>query len=70
MDIVPSIEPTSNMEEHIKAAYENRMEIKMYDLMSRRALRVARAAEGVWLLPQIISCRSCNEFWERVFSER
>ena len=66
LDIVPSIEPTSNMEEHIKAAYENRMEIKMYDLMSRRALKVARAAEGQ-LLPQIIAAgavmNSGNEFF-------
>ena len=66
LDIVPYIEPTSNMEEHIKAAYENRMEIKMYDLMSRRALKVARAAEGQ-LLPQIIAAgavmNSGNEFF-------
>ena len=51
---------------YIEAAYENRMEIKMYDLMSRRALKIARAAKGE-LLPNIIAAgavmNSGNEFF-------
>ncbi|HPX03551.1 MAG TPA: TolC family protein [Synergistaceae bacterium] len=51
---VPSPEALSDRESNIKAAYENRLEIKMYDLMSRRANKIAKAAEGR-LLPQIMA---------------
>lgn len=65
-DTVRSIDLTSETEGNIKRAYENRMEIKIYDLMSRRALKIARAAEGQ-LLPQIIAAGgvidSGNEFF-------
>ena len=53
-EYVPSKEALTGTESNIKTAYENRMEIRMYDLMSRRAAKVARAAEGL-LLPQIIA---------------
>ncbi len=53
-EYVPSKEAITGAESNIKTAYENRMEIRMYDLMSRRAAKVARAAEGL-LLPQIIA---------------
>ena len=59
-------EAPSDMESDIRSAFENRMEIRMYDLMSRRALKVAKAAEGR-LLPQIIAAgavmNSGNEFF-------
>ena len=75
-EYVPSKEALTDRESNIKAAYENRMEIRMYDLMSRRAAKVARAAEGL-LLPQIIAAggiiNSGDEFFpsgneEMVFS--
>ena len=75
-EYVPSKEALADRESNIKAAYENRMEIRMYDLMSRRAAKVARAAEGL-LLPQIIAAggviNSGDEFFpsgneEMVFS--
>ncbi len=63
---VPSTEALSDRESNIKSAYENRLEIRMYDLMSRRARKVAKAAEGR-LLPQIIAAgaimNSGNEFF-------
>jgi outer membrane protein len=75
-EYVPSKEALAERESNIKAAYENRMEVRMYDLMSRRAAKVARAAEGL-LLPQIIAAggviNSGDEFFpsgneEMVFS--
>ena len=56
---VPSPEALSDRESNIKAAYENRLEIKMYDLMSRRANKIAKAAEGR-LLPQIMAAGDVN----------
>lgn len=51
---------------YLEMAYQNRMEIKMYDLMSRRALKIARASEGQ-LLPRIVAAgavvNSGNEFF-------
>jgi outer membrane protein len=75
-EYVPSKEALAERESNLKAAYENRMEVRMYDLMSRRAAKVARAAEGL-LLPQIIAAggviNSGDEFFpsgneEMVFS--
>lgn len=66
LDTDAYFETTFERDGYIEAAYENRMEIKMYDLMSRRALKIARAAKGE-LLPNIIAAgavmNSGNEFF-------
>jgi len=66
LDTDAYIETPFKSDGYINAAYENRMEIKMYDLMSRRALKIARAAKGE-LLPNIIAAgavmNSGNEFF-------
>ena len=66
LDTDAFIETPFGRDGYIEAAYESRMEIKMYDLMSRRALKIAKAAAGE-LLPNIIAAgvvmNSGNDFF-------
>ena len=62
----PHISSQPTQRDYIAEAYGNRAELKMYDLLSRQAGKVARAAQGQ-LLPQIMGMGVYTNFDDTFF---
>lgn len=66
-DILNAIK-TELPDDHLDMAYANRMELKMYDNLSRQAYKIARAEQGQ-LLPQIVAGGAITNMDEEFFPD-